>query len=684
MSKKKSPFISREISWLSFNGRVLQEAADERNPLIERLKFLGIFSNNLDEFFRIRVATLNRIVKLEKKHSGQVPSSPQKTLRKISEIVAGQQKRFLEIYASILQRLSKYKIFIINENDLTPAQGDFVKEYYYNVLSSYLFPIMLKNLEDTTKLRDKSPYLAIHLKKSGEKKKEIFALIELPDQISRFLILPSEQGKRYIILIDDVIRYCLADIFSMFDYDILKAYTIKFTRDAELDIDSDVSKSFMELISDSLKQRKVGRPIRFVYDEEIPVKFLNLLINMFKVSKGDAILPGGRYHNFRDFMSFPAIGSRNLLSPLAPPLSHPLLIGSGSMFPVIRQQDVMLHFPYQSFQYIIDLLREASIDPMVLSIKITIYRVASNSKVMSALINAARNGKQVTVLMELQARFDEQNNIFWTEKLQEEGVRIIQSSSGFKVHAKLILISRREGKKLVNYANVGTGNYNEETSGIYADDSLLTCDPRITTEVASVFELVEYHYKSVKFKHLIISPYNMRDHFIKLLNNEIRNSSKGLEAWAIIKMNNLVDEKIAAKLYEAAQAGVKTQMIIRGTCIISPESDVTKNNIEAFSIVDKYLEHSRVFIFCNNGNHLYFITSADWMVRNFDFRIEVACPVYDKNIQAELRHMLNIQLNDNIKARIIGKGQKNEYRKTESSSPVRSQVEIYNFFRDSL
>jgi polyphosphate kinase len=680
MAKKKHSFVPREISWLSFNGRVLQEAADPRNPLLERLKFLGIFSNNLDEFFRVRVATLSRIARLEKKHDISSEASPQKLIRKISEIVARQQEQVLVIYEEILLLLEEQNIFIVGDKELTPSQGACVKEYYHNELRSHLFPIMLRNLEDPSSLRDKSPYLAVHMHGSRKKKKDNYALIEIPEVISRFLILPEISGKRFIIFTDDIIRYCLREIFSMFDYEGLDAYTIKFTRDAELDIDTDVSKSFLELMSESLKQRKLGRPIRFIYDEQMPRKFLDMLTAMLKVSRNAAILPGGRYHNFRDFMNFPVIGVSELRYPPAPPLPHPDLLAASSMFPIIRKKDVMLHFPYQSFRYIIDLLREASIDPDVTAVKITIYRVARNSNVMSALINAARNGKKVTVLMELQARFDEQNNIYWTEKLQEEGVHIIQSRSGFKVHAKLILISRKEGKKLVNYANVGTGNFNEDTAGVYADESLLTANPAITGEVEKLFDLIELQYKSFKFRNLVISPYNMRDHFIRLLTNEIRNASSGKEAWAVIKINNLVDEKIAARIYEAARAGVRIQLIIRGTCILVPDPEDYGGKLEAISIVDKYLEHSRIFVFCNGGKPLYYLSSADWMVRNFDYRVEVACPVLDKRLQDELWHMLQIQLSDNTKARIIGKGQKNIYVAHEDKPELRSQTELYNYF----
>jgi len=679
MPGKKLSFIPREISWLSFNGRVLQEAADPENPLIERLKFLGIFSNNLDEFFRVRVATLTRIAKLEKK-KGNAANVTQKILKKIAAIIATQQDHFLEIYSDILKSLEKHKIYFVNEQRLTPEQGLFVKDYYEKVLRSNLFPLMLKTLSDISKLRDKSLYLAIHLKNTSEKKKDNYALIELPEKVCRFLQLPTVQGRKTLIMIDDVIRYCLPDIFSMFNYDEFHAYTIKFTRDAELDIDSDVSKSFMELITKSIKQRKEGKPIRLIYDETIPDNLLIMLSTMFDITKKDALLPGGRYHNFRDFMSFPRIGPASLVHAEPTPKTHEKLRLVKNIFPVIRQQDLMLHFPYQSFRSIIDLLREAAIDPKVEEIKITIYRVARNSSVMSALINAARNGKKVTVLMELQARFDEENNIFWTGKLQEEGVKIIQSSSGFKVHAKLLLITRKEGGTDRLYANIGTGNFNEDTARVYADDSLLTCDPRITHEVAMVFELIEFHYKSYKFNHLILSPFNMRDHFIKLLNSEIRSAKKGLEAWAILKMNSLADEKIAAKIHEAASNGVKIRLIIRGTCILSPDPKLTHGNIEAISIVDQYLEHSRVFIFGNQGDPLYYITSADWMVRNFDYRIEVACPVYDVTIQNELRSMLELQMKDNVKARILDKGQKNNYRTTEEPAACRSQLEMHKLF----
>jgi polyphosphate kinase len=681
MGAQKKHFVSREISWLSFNSRVLQEAADQNNPLMERLRFLGIFSNNLDEFFKIRVATVKRMMRYNKRNPGDEESNPKKIFKEISQIVNDQQKKFDEIYEEITDELEKHKIYFINEQELNPEQAIFVKDFFNNVLRQHLFPIMLGNLDEPDTLSDLTPFLAIHLQKSDKSLKDNYALIEIPSAVSRFLILPEFNKCKYVILIDDVIRYCLQDIFYIFDYDVFNAYTIKFTRDAEIDIDNDVSKSLMELISESLKQRKVGAPIRFIYDETMPSNMLQTLRRKFVIQKGETLIAGSRYHNFKDFIKFPNLGLKKLENPVFPAIVHKNIHRNRSILDALKKQDIMLHYPYHSFQYVVDLLREASIDPNVHSIKMTIYRLAKNSNVVSALINAARNGKIVTVVMEIQARFDERANIKWAEKLQEEGVRIVQSRTGFKIHSKLILISRREGKKDVLYANVGTGNFNEDTAKIYTDKALLTCHPKITSEVEKIFELIELSYKNFVFNTLILSPYNMRDFFMKLLDNEIKNARKGKDAWAIIKLNNLVDDKMAVKLYQASRAGVKIKIICRSSCVIIPGIKGVSDNIEAISIVDKYLEHSRVFVFANGGNEKYYISSADWMVRNFDYRIEVTCPIFDKNIQRELRQMLELQLKDNTKARIISSGNENEYKRNHVAGKVRSQVEIYNFLK---
>ena len=680
--KKETPnILNREISWLHFNGRVLQEAADPRNPLLERLKFLGIFSNNRDEFFRVRVATLNRMLNVDKVYY-DTPINPKKVLKEVGEIVQAQEKDFISTYEEIVRELAKKDILIVNEKELTIEQGVFVRRYFQEKVRVYLFPIMISSLQDLSTLRDKSIYLAVSLTHSEKEGKADYALIELPTRsVSRFLILPSDGERKFIILLDDVIRFCLSEVFSIFGYDTFEAYTVKVTRDAELDFDTDVSKSFLEMISESLKQRKRGVPVRFVYDKSIPDELLKIITKRLGITKDDPIRGGGRYHNFKDFMNFPNLGHAELENEPLVPLRHKDLPPSKSILSVTRHKDVMLHYPYQSFQYIIDLLREASIDPKVRSIKMTIYRAARDSSVINALINAARNGKSVTVFMELQARFDEEANILWTERLRDEGVKVIHGIAGFKVHCKLMLIRRKEGGKNVFFSFIGTGNFNEDTARVYADDSLLTSNPKICADVVNAFHLMEATFKPYKFKTLIVAPFNMRNFFLTLLSHEIHNAEEGKEAWVIIKLNNLVDEAMVKKIYKASQAGVKIKLIIRGVCTLLPGVPGLSENTEAISIVDRFLEHSRVVVFCNGGDPLYYITSADWMIRNFDNRIEVACPVEDKDIKQELWKMLHIQLSDNVKARIIGQGVPNQYRQM-NGHPIRSQTEIYRYLKE--
>lgn len=679
MTRISKFIVNRETSWLEFNARVLQEAADQSTPLIERIKFLGIFSNNLDEFFRVRVATLSRLSDYGQKDG--VGVNPRRTLKEINRIDKEQQKDFSRIFRSIVRDLAQENILIVNEKELTVSQGEFVRRYFSDHVRSLLFPIMMNNLKSSS-LVDKSIYLALKLESSSGTVVQQFAVIRVPSKpLSRFVILPSDNLKKYIILLDDVIRYCLNEVFSMFGYDTYSAYTFKFTRDAELDIDNDVSKSFLEIMSESLKQRKLGAPVRFIYDKTMPAELLNILKSKLDISETDTLSKSGRYHNFKDFMSFPDVGRPDLLFPPGKPLEHRKLPRNESILNTLRNQDIMIHYPYQSFQYIIDLLREASIDPQVKSIKMTLYRVAKESKVINALINAARNGKSVIVFMELQARFDEEANIFWAEKLQEEGVKLIQGIPGFKVHCKLLLIRRKEGLKNVYYANVGTGNFNEATARIYADDSLLTADQSVTADVNAVFHLIESKYNPPKFKSLIVAPFHMRNFFTRMINNEINNAKSGKEAWCIIKLNNLVDDKIVKKLYQAGKAGVNVKIICRGTCTLTPGVKGLSENIEVISIVDKFLEHSRVFVFNNNGDEKYYISSADWMVRNLDNRVEVACPVNDLKLQQELKTMLLIQLKDNTKARWVNHPIPNQYKDKDKIPKIRSQEEIYTYLK---
>lgn len=682
----KNKYYNREISWLHFNERVLQEANDPSTPLLERLVFLGIYSNNQDEFFRVRVATLNRITKLQATNLQEVSDlNAKNTLKEINQRIEILQKIFHDTYEKIKIELALEKIFIVNEKELNKEQELFVKKYFREEVRQHLFPIMLNQFNNFANLRDKSIYLAIDLKITKKPIEESYALIEIPTyRISRFLILPSSDNEsKYIILLDDVIRFCLSDIFSIFGYDTFNAYTIKFTKDAELDIDNDVSKSFLEKISDSIKLRKKGVTVRFVYDQNMPQEMLDLLVKKFNIKKKDTLKKGGKYHNFKDFMNFPInLGSEKLKFEEQPKLYTKELSLSKSILDCIKKEDIMLHYPYQTFQYTIDLLREASIDPAVRAIKMTIYRAAKDSRVINALINAARNGKDVTVYLELQARFDEEANIYWAGRLQEEGVKVIQNIPGYKVHCKLILIRRKEYNQNVYYAAIGTGNLNEITAKIYADEHLLTANKKIVSDVNKVFHLFEAKYNQPDFECLIVSPFKTRSYFMHLIDNEIRNAKKGKPAWITLKLNNLVDDKIINKLYEASQANVKINIIARGICVLIPNLPKISENINVISIVDRYLEHSRVFIFCNNNNEKYFIGSADWMQRNFDHRIEVTAPVFSKKIQADLKKIIEIQLMDNVKARLLNGSIPNTYKKDDNSQKIRSQIEIYKYLKE--
>lgn len=684
MAGNKSNNINREISWLHFNERVLQEAADPATPLVNRMKFLGIYSNNLDEFFRVRVATVNRMISMEKGVFHDKYINPRKTLREINRITKMQQKEFQHIYDTVTQELTEKNIFIVNDSDLSAEQGEFVEHYFREHVRPSLFPIILSNLKAAS-LRDRSLYLAVVLQVKGKPSQEKYALVEVPvNTLSRFLILPAENEKRFIILLDDVIRYCLHDIFSVFGFNSYKAYAIKFTRDAELDIDNDVSKSFLELMAESLKQREVAPPVRFVYDKHMPERLLSQLLAKLNISQSDTISAGGRYHNFKDFVSFPNIGTPEMEFAPMPPLEHQGMRTSKSILAGIKERDYLLHYPFHSFHYLIDLLREASLDPQVRAIKMTLYRVASNSNVVNALINAARNGKEVTVFLEVQARFDEEANIYWAGKMQEEGVKVIQSIPGYKVHAKLLLIRRKEGMKNVYYAGVGTGNFNEITAKVYTDVSIFTANKEIVSDVNSVFHLFESIYNAPRFSKLIVAPFHMRNHFIKLLTNEIRNAKAGLDAWIILKINNLTDIKIVKKLYEASAAGVKIKLLIRGICVLQPGIPNLSDNIEASAIVGRFLEHSRIMVFANGGNELFYLSSADWMERNFDNRIEVACPIFDRELQREIMTILQIQLRDNTKARSITATKPNQYITGNPNLKINSQVETYKFFKDKV
>ncbi|MBK7181526.1 MAG: polyphosphate kinase 1 [Bacteroidetes bacterium] len=680
MINKKVLLINRELSWLAFNERVLQEAEDKSVPLIERIKFLGIFSNNRDEFFRVRVATLKRVLRHQKKAEELMGENPALLLDKIQKTVIDQQNKFEIVYQDILKELNRKKISILNEKQLSKQQGVFVKNHFKEKMMPSLFPIMLDPSAPFPYLKDKSGYLIVKLGRTGKEKKSKFALIEIPTDLqTRFVVLPKEKENNYIILLDDVIRYCLEDVFQNFEHDYFEAYNIKLTRDAEIDMDNDISKSFIEKISKGLKARKKGQPVRLVYDSKISPDILEFIMKKIRLGKEDNPIPGGRYHNFKDFMSFPNVGTTDLIYKKIQPLKHPDLVNQKSIFKAIKEKDVLVTYPYQSFDHIIDLLREASIDPKVQSIKITLYRVAKNSNVVKALINAVKNGKSVTAVIELQARFDEESNIFWANKLQEEGAKVIYGVPGLKVHSKMFSIARKENGKINYYTHIGTGNFNGDTSKVYTDHSLLTSDNRITEEVEKVFAFYEDNFKSGAYKHLLVSPFFMRKRLVQLINQEIRNAKAKKEAYITLKLNNLVDPEMIKKLYEASSEGVKIKLIVRGICSLVAGVKGLSDNIEAISIVDKFLEHSRVFIFCNAGDEKYFISSADWMTRNLDHRSEVAVPIYDKSIQLQLKEIIDTLWKDTTKARVLGSKQNNEYRK-QPGKKVRAQEEIFNLF----
>jgi len=680
----KSDKLNREISWLSFNERVLQEAEDKNVPLVERMRFLGIFSNNLDEFFRVRVATVRRLIKYFKKKKSPSMISPQKVMNEIYEIVMRQQLRFVKTYDSILHELETKNVFIINEEELDPDQTVFVQNYYLSKVEPLLVPIMLKNLKQFPRLKEDSIYLFVVFSRHGDKKSTQYSLIEIPrGSLSRFLVLPERDGKKYLIYLDDVIRMNLSRVFYIFNYDQIESYIIKITRDAELDLDDDVVKGFYDKMKKSLEKRKQGEPVRFIYDENMPEDYVNFLLNKLNLVEEENIIPGGRYHNFKDFMKFPHFGNSKLINPKFPTLKHAELEKGPTILDVIRRQDVLLHYPYQYFDYVIDMLREAAINPTIKSIKITIYRLANDSKIINALINAAKNGKEVTVVIELQARFDEEANLTWAKTLTDEGVRIALGISGLKIHSKLILIEGKEHGKIIRYAHVGTGNFHEGTANVYSDISLLTSDERVTNEVSKVFDFIERPYLPTQFNHLLVSPIYTRKKLIAFIDNEIKQAKNGQTAWIKLKLNSLVDDEMVDKLYEASQAGVQIDLIVRGICSLIPGEKGLSENIRAISIVDKYLEHTRIYVFANKKSPRYYISSADWMTRNLDARIEVAAPIYDKKLQKELRDFFDIQMKDGTKAREFDRKMSNTYAKS-GDKKIRSQIAFYEYLADKL
>jgi polyphosphate kinase len=676
----KYRYIEREKSWLNFNARVLQEAADDAVPLLERLRFLGIFSNNLDEFFRVRFAAVRRLSLSGisgKNLFGGITAH--QLLQDITNIVIEQQNESLRILNIIEAKLQTENIFIIDENHISDEQELFLKDFFIQKLSPELITIILNDLAEFPVLKDSLGYLAVKmvLKKDSEVH---YALIEIPNTINRFVVLPSQDDKQFVILLDDVIRHNLSSIFNVFEYESISAHMIKITRDAQLEMDSDLSKSMLEKIATSVKDRRIGEPVRFIYDELIEEDILNFILDKIHIISSDSIIPGGKYHNRRDYMKFPNLGRYDLLYKTNNPLPVPGLSIEGSILEKISKKDFLVHAPYQSFSYLTKFLREAALDPKVAAIKITLYRLAKNSQIISALINAAKNGKKVTVQIELQARFDEASNISYAEQMQTEGINLIFGIKGLKVHSKVCVIERIEQDTIKRYGFISTGNFNEQTAKIYTDVTLLTSHQQLLKDASKIFEFFEINYRVYRYKHLIVSPHYTRSRFNKMIDREMTNALEGKEAYIKLKMNSLSDFEMIDKLYDASNAGVKIQLEVRGICSLIPGVPGMSENIEALSIVDNYLEHSRIYIFGNAGNPEVYISSADFMTRNLDARVEVTCPIYDENIKKELIDIFDIGWKGNVKARYQSEKLDNKYKVRKNNEPIfRAQFETYNF-----
>jgi polyphosphate kinase len=665
--------INRELSWLSFNERVLQESMDPTVPLTERMRFLGIYSNNMDEFFRVRVANLKRLSVLKKQKVEGFNGDAEELYKEIRKVVMKQQLKFEDAFSLIQTEFEKDQIFMINEQEVNKDQLLILKNYYNEHLKHVVFPIILDKKNPLPKLRDYAIYLAVKIVEN--KNKTRFALIQIPGEYSRFFQLKGENRIDYI-LIDDIIRLQLKEIFSIFEPVEISAYTFKFTRDAELDLDDDLSLSFFEKIEKSLKQRRKGDPVRFVYDSKMPKDLLNFLLKSLDLTLGNNTIPGGRYHNFKDFMSFPDFGMAKYRFQAQPPQAHPAFSKGKSHIDVVLEKDVLLHFPYQKFDHVVDLLREAALDPRVKDIKINIYRVAKNSEVMNALLASVFNGKQVTVIFELQARFDEENNLWWSNRLKEFGANVIYGVPNLKVHSKLLQIRRvKDGKdQFITY--VGTGNFNEKTATIYSDLAVLSSERELSLEVSKIFKLLENNLERNIFRNLLVSPFNTRRKLFALIDKEIALAKAKKPARIKIKINNLTDVKMIDKLYAAGKAGVKIELIVRGICCLKPGVKGLSENITAISLVDRYLEHARFFIFENNGDPVHIITSADWMERNLDQRIEVGMTVKDAAIKAELDRIFDFQWRGSVKARNISADLKNRYNE-RNLPPFHAQRELY-------
>lgn len=656
---------------------------DKTVPIIERVRFLGIFSNNMDEFFKVRVSNVKRRIIINAEQGSE--QSAKHLLSKIQNKVLKLQQKFDTTYTELILTLARHNIFLINEKQLSCFHQIWLKQYFKDKLLRHLSPIELNSTVDLVRfLKDDCTYLAIEIHKDDQ---VIYSLVEVPtDDLPRFIELPTEQTKRKktIILLDNIIRFCMEEIFTGFyEFDSLHAYSIKMTRDAEYDLGDQVEQSLVERMSESLKQRLTNEPLRFIYDRDMPLHMVDFLKDKLNISSYDSIIPGGRYHNFKDFISFPNVSRASLENPKLSAITNESFNRHTTVFNAISEEDILLYYPYHKFRHVTEFIRQAAFDPTVNTIKINIYRVAKKSRIVSSLIDAANNGKQVTVVVELAARFDEAANIKWAKRLTEAGVKVVFGVSTLKIHSKLCLITRKEGGKNVRYSHIGTGNFHEKTAKIYTDFSLLTKDPELTQEVENIFDFIEHPYRQFEFNHLIVSPTNCRQALYRLIDAEIASANQGKPAAITVKVNNLVDRGLITRLYTASSAGVKIRMLIRGMCALVPGIEGLSDNIQIISIVDRFLEHPRTFIFHSNGEEKTYISSADWMTRNIDNRIEIGCPIYHPKLKKIIKDIFEIQFRDTTKARIIDKEQKNEYVKRGNRRKIRSQIAVYDYLKRS-
>jgi len=678
--EKEKKLLNRELSWLAFNYRVLQEAKDPTVPLLERIKFMAIFSSNLDEYFKVRVATLKRLIKLKKKTLEKLKHDPARELDEVLEEVDRQQHELGEIFRDqIVADLRKEKIFLLTEQELQPEQQEFIQSYFDEHLKNLIRPVMLTDGSGHIFLKDQVVYLGARLlqPRKSNLPQEAFALLEIPVKKhgGRFVKLPDAGDNHFVMFLDDLIRFCLPQLFP--DYSSAQAFAVKISRDAELDLEEEVSGDLMAKIQRSLKKRETGYPARLLYDPATPAALLDIIQEKTGITR-DELIPGSKYHNFRDFFGFPGFNLPHLKYEAQPTLPHPQLRFHKSMLEAIYHQDFLLHYPYQRFDYVVRFFHEAAVDPAVTTISATLYRVADKSKVAKALVKAAKNGKLVTVVVELKARFDEESNIYWARKLEKAGATVIHGVPGLKVHTKLGLVTRQEGRKIISYAYLSTGNFNEVTSHIYADHALFTRDTRLTKDVENIFRFFVDGVPNKRFKHLLVAPFTMREKFVELINQEIRNAKKDLPAYMILKMNALQDERMIMKLYEASKAGVKVELIVRGICSLLPGVPGLSDNITVRSVIDRYLEHARVYIFCNNNDEKLYVASADWMTRNLNRRVEAAFPLFDESLRKQVRDIIELQRTDNVKAR----NARNVYIRRSTEPQIRSQYATYNYLQN--